>query len=50
VGGGEVVDVEPDVLGPAVGDQVLISSPVSDWECGAKIGRVVVLSTLSLPT
>jgi hypothetical protein len=32
VGGGEVVDVEPDVLWPAVGDQVLISSPVSDLE------------------
>lgn len=47
--GGEVVDVEPDVFGPAVGYEILISGGVSIG-CAGWEKRVVVLSTLSLPT
>jgi len=51
MGGTEVVDVEPDILWPAVGDQVLISLKKLAWTgLWSSIEAGVALSTLSLPT
>jgi hypothetical protein len=51
MGGTEVVDVEPDIFWPAVGDQVLISLKKLAWTVLSRVIETgVALSTLSLPT